>query len=62
MLYPFLENVASELPAGSVIDYDAWSRHNGEVWLRQPRADGQYGYISCQNGITNEPYGTFSEQ
>lgn len=47
------------LPAGSVIKYDAWSRHNGFVWLRQPRGNGQYGYLVCRNANTGEPYGTF---
>lgn len=47
------------LPAGSVVKYDAWSRHNGFVWLRQPRGNGQYGYLVCRNANTGEPYGTF---
>lgn len=47
------------LPSGSVIKYDAWSRHGGYVWLRQPRGNGQYGYIACRDARTNEPYGTF---
>lgn len=47
------------LPAGSVVKYDAWSRHNGFVWLRQPRSNGQYGYLVCRNANTGEPYGTF---
>ena len=51
----------AELPAGSVIDYDAWSRRDGEVWIRQPRGNGQYGYLPCRNAVTNEAYGTFSE-
>ncbi|MCI7720604.1 MAG: glycoside hydrolase family 25, partial [Limosilactobacillus reuteri] len=40
-------------------DYDAWSRHNGYVWLRQPRADGQYGYLPCRNADSNEAFGKF---
>lgn len=47
------------LPAGSVIKYDAWSRHGGYVWLRQPRGGSEYAYIACRNAQTNEPYGTF---
>jgi GH25 family lysozyme M1 (1,4-beta-N-acetylmuramidase) len=47
------------LPSGSLIKYDAWSRHNGFVWLRQPRGNGQYGYLVCRNANTGEPYGTF---
>ncbi|MBB1078797.1 glycoside hydrolase family 25 [Limosilactobacillus sp. STM2_1] len=51
--------VIATLPLGSVIDYDAWSRHNGYVWLRQPRANGEYGYLPCRNAETNEPFGKF---
>lgn len=52
-------SVIATLPVGSVIDYDAWSRHNGYVWLRQPRADGQYGYLPCRNADSNEAFGKF---
>ncbi|WP_405077275.1 LysM peptidoglycan-binding domain-containing protein [Limosilactobacillus reuteri] len=44
---------------GTVIKYDAYSRHGGYVWLRQPREHGQYGYIACRDANTNEAYGTF---
>lgn len=44
---------------GLVIKYDAYSRHGQFVWLRQPRGNGQYGYIACRDANTNEPYGTF---
>lgn len=47
------------LPPGSVIKYDAYSRHGDFVWLRQPRGNGQYGYIACRDARTGEPYGTF---
>ncbi|NME43210.1 1,4-beta-N-acetylmuramidase [Lactobacillus agilis] len=40
------------LPTGSVVKYDAWSRHDGYVWLRQPRADG-YGYLVCRDSQGN---------
>lgn len=46
------------LPAGSDIKYDAYSRHDGFVWLRQPRQNG-YGYLVCRDANTNEPFGTF---
>lgn len=52
-------SVIGVLPAGSVIKYDAYSRHGGYVWLRQPREHGQYGYIACRDANTNEAYGTF---
>ena len=44
---------------GRIRDYDAWSRHNGYVWLRQLRADGQYGYLPCRNADSNEAFGKF---
>lgn len=40
------------------IKYDAWSRHNGFVYVRQPRSNG-YGYIAVRNAYTGTPYGTF---
>lgn len=46
------------LPAGSEVKYDAYSRHDGFVWLRQPRQNG-YGYLVCRDANTNEPFGTF---
>lgn len=52
-------SVIGVLPAGSVIKYDAYSRHGGYVWLRQPRGNGQYGYIACRDANTNEAFGTF---
>ena len=44
------------LPAGTSVKYDAFSRHGGYVWIRQPRQDG-YGYLVCREG--NNPLGTF---
>lgn len=44
---------------GLVIKYDAWSSHDGFIYVRQPRGNGQYAYIACRNAQTNEPYGTF---
>lgn len=52
-------SVIAVVPAGTVIKYDAYSRHGGYVWLRQPREHGQYGYIACRDANTNEPYGIF---
>lgn len=43
---------------GQEIKYDAWSRHNGFVYIRQPRSNG-YGYIAVRNAYTGTPYGTF---
>ncbi len=50
-------DILTTLPSGSVIKYDAYSRHNGYVWIRQPREDDQYGYLVCRQG--NTPWGTF---
>ena len=47
------------LPAGSEVKYDAYSRHDSFVWLRQPRGNGQYGYLVCRDANTNEAFGTF---
>ena len=34
------------LGTGSCIQYDAYGYKDGYVWLRQPRADGTYGYLA----------------
>lgn len=44
---------------GLVIKYDAWSSHNGFIYVRQPRGNGQYAYIAVRNAYTHEAYGTF---
>ena len=46
------------LPAGSVIKYDAWSRGNQFVYVRQPRGYG-YGYVAVRDARTGEAYGKF---
>lgn len=38
--------VISTLPAGSVIQYDAYSLHGGYIWLRQPRPGAKFGYLA----------------
>lgn len=48
--------IIAQLPAGTEVKYDAYSRHDGYVWIRQPRSDG-YGYLVCRAG--NEAWGTF---
>lgn len=47
------------LAPGSTIKYDAWSRHNGYVWIRQPRAQGGYAYLAARQSWNGVPYGTF---
>ena len=49
-------DIITTLPAGSIIKYDAYSRHDGYVWIRQPREDDQYGDLVCPQG--NTPWGT----
>ena len=43
---------------GTTIKYDAWSKHDGFIYVRQPRSNG-YGYIAVRNAWSHEPYGTF---
>ena len=50
-------DILTTLPAGSVIKYDAYSRHGGYVWIRQPRANGGHGFLVCRQG--NDPWGRF---
>lgn len=46
------------LPAGSVVQYNAWARDSaGRVWLQQPRGSNHYGYLVGRVG--NEPWGIF---
>lgn len=50
--------IIAQLPAGSVIKYNAWSRDNaGRVWLQQPRPNGKNAYLVGRVG--NEAWGTF---
>ena len=43
---------------GQTVKYDAWSRHGGYTWVRQPRANGQYGYLAVRSS-NGTPFGTF---
>jgi len=50
------------LPKGSVVKYDAYCYSGGYVWIRQPRGNGQYGYLPTgreQNGKRIDYWGTF---
>ena len=46
------------LPAYNVVYYDAYSYHDGGVWVRQSRGNGEYGYMrtgTCdENGKTTD--------
>ena len=44
---------------GLTIKYDAWSSHDGFVYVRQPRGNGQYAYVAVRNAYTHEAYGIF---
>lgn len=51
------------LSAGSTIKYDAFAHAGGYVWLRQPRGNGQYGYLASgrsANGKRLDYWGKFS--
>lgn len=50
--------IITTLPAGSVVKYNAWARDGvGHVWLQQPRANNEYGYlVGRDNG---QAWGTF---
>ena len=42
------------LGTGSYIKYDAYAYADGYVWLRQPRADGSYGYLASGECVGNK--------
>lgn len=46
--------IIAMLPAGVIVSYGDWSRHGG------PRANHQYGYITCRDARTNQAFGTFA--
>lgn len=50
-------DIIGTVTKGDCVKYDAYSRHGGYVWIRQPRANGQPGYLVCRQG--NDPWGTF---
>lgn len=54
-----ISSVATQIGPGTEIKYDAYSNHDGYVWLRQPRSGGGYLYLVGRNAYTNEPWGTF---
>ena len=48
--------IIETLPINTVIKYDAYYRAGKYVWLRQPRANGQYGYLVGR--LNNQAWGT----
>lgn len=56
-------DLIATLNPGDVVKYDAFSKHDGYVWLRQVRDNGQFGYLSsgeCDNsGKRTSSWGKF---
>lgn len=50
-------DIIGTVTKGDCVKYDAYSRHGGYVWIRQPRADRQPGFLVCRKG--NDPWGRF---
>lgn len=50
-------DIIGTVTKGDCVKYDAYSRHGGYVWIRQPRADGEPGFLVCRQG--NDPWGRF---
>lgn len=53
-------SVIATLPVGSVVKYEAYSDHDGYRWLKQKRADGNYGYLPCKNLKSGKVFGKFN--
>lgn len=51
-------SVISVLGNGSEVKYDAYAKTNGFTYVRQPRSNGQYGYIAVRDSQGNL-FGTF---
>ncbi|HJF21894.1 MAG TPA: SH3 domain-containing protein, partial [Mammaliicoccus lentus] len=52
------------LPKDSVVKYDAFCHSGGYIWIRQPRGNGQYGYLPTgedRNGTRLNYWGKFTE-
>ena len=49
--------IIETLPINTVIKYDAYYRSGNYVWLRQPCANGQYGYLVGR--LNNQAWGTY---
>lgn len=50
-------DIIGTVTKGDCVKYDAYSRHGGYVWIRQPRANGEYGFLVCRQD--NDPWGRF---
>ena len=51
--------VIAQLPANSEVKYDAYRTIGQYTWLRQPRANNEYGYLVGRNN--GQAWGTFKE-
>lgn len=49
--------VIALLPTNTEIKYDAYRTTGQYTWLRQPRANGQYGYLVGR--LNNQAWGTY---
>lgn len=55
--------VIATLPVGSVVKYDQFAYSGGYIWIRQPRGNGEYGYLPTghgSNGRRLDSWGKFS--
>lgn len=56
-------DLIATLNPGDVVKYNAFSKHDGYVWLRQVRDNGQFGYLvsgECDNsGKRTSTWGKF---
>lgn len=50
-------SIIAQLSANTEIQYDAYCTIGNYTWLRQPRANGQYGYLVGR--LNNETWGTY---
>ena len=47
-------SIIATLPAKSLVRYEAYAYIKGYVWIRQKRADGQYGYLATGECVGNQ--------
>ena len=52
-------SIIALLPANSEVKYDAYRQEGQYIWLRQPRANGQYGYLVGR--LSGQAWGTFGK-
>ena len=52
-------SVIALLQPGQKVEYDAWAYSGGYTWIRQPRGNGEYGYVAVRDA--SGPFGTFSD-